>query len=776
MKEKFQNGLYALIFMGFLSCGSGKKTTADYEVIPIPQKIDLKEDNPFTLKNSTSIVYTKGNAELERIANFLADYIKFSTGKVLKVTDEPATKNAIILASQLDNKNTEAYNMKVSPESIIINGASEAGTFYGIQTLRKSIDASSDDKDVEFPSVDIQDYPRFAYRGMHLDVGRHMFSVEFIKEYIDLLALHNMNKFHWHLTDDQGWRIEIKKYPELTENGSIRKQTVIGRNSGKFDGKPYGGYYTQEEAREIVKYAQDRFITVIPEVDLPGHMLAALTAFPNLGCTGGPYDVEQTWGVFEDVLCAGNDDTYTFLENVFSEIIDIFPSEYIHIGGDECPKSQWKKCPKCQAKIKQLGLKADDKHSAEEKLQSYVISTIEKFLNGKGRKIIGWDEILEGGLAPNATVMSWRGMDGAAFAAQHGNDAIMTPTSYLYFDYYQTTDVDNVPLAIGGYIPLEKVYSFNPIPEGLTPEQEKHIIGVQANLWTEYIPNSKQVEYMVLPRMDALSEIQWTMPDKRNYEEFVNRLSRMMKLYDKEGYNYSKSVLDINAKSTVIGGKTIELTLSTVDGAPIHYTLDGSEPTVDSPIYQEPISITKTTDVKAIAVRDGKPATAKFSQAYNINKATMKPITLNQEPHGSYIFGGAPALVDGIWGNAKSYKDGSWIGFTKDDLEIIVDLEEEQEVSEVELGTYVYTADWIFGATGLTVSVSNDGKKYTKVASKKIPMPTEHIQEAKIDEVSFKPVKARYIKILVNKVNKMPKWHSGAGSSAFIFVDEVRIN
>ncbi|MDE6452285.1 MAG: family 20 glycosylhydrolase, partial [Odoribacter sp.] len=382
--------------------------------------------------------------------------------------------------------------------------------------------------------------------------------------YIDLLALHNINRFHWHITDDQGWRIEIKKYPELTEKGSMRKETVIGHNSGKYDGKPYGGYYTQEDAKEIVAYAKERYITVIPEIDMPGHMQGALSAFPDMGCTGGPYEVWPMWGVSEEVLCAGNPKTLEFVKDVMSELMEIFPSEYIHVGGDECPKVRWQKCPKCRAKIKALKLKADKQHSAEEKLQSYFIAEVEKFLNAHGRQIIGWDEILEGGVAPNATVMAWRGVGEGVKAVKLQHDAIMVPTTYLYFDYYQAKDREQEPLAIGGYVPLEKVYSFEPVPENLTPEEAKHIIGTQANLWTEYVWNFRHVEYMVLPRMDALSEVQWVQPDRKNYEDFLNRMVKMFDIYDIHHYNYAKHLFDIRGDFTPNAQEgTLEVTLST---------------------------------------------------------------------------------------------------------------------------------------------------------------------------------------------------------------------
>ena len=575
---------------------------ANYNVIPMPNEIQLKTETGFILSDGTKIYYPEGNGKMKRNAEFLAEYILEQTG-ISVVPTSLCGSNGIILQISNNKTNTESYQIKVTEDHVIISADSEAGIFYGIQTLRKSI-AKTEGKKIILPAVEINDAPRFGYRGTMLDVSRHFFPVDSLKRYIDMLALHNINRFHWHLSEDQGWRIEIKSRPLLTEKGSMRKETVIGRNSGKYDGIPYGGYYTQEEAKEIVRYAAERYITVIPEIDMPGHMMGALHAYPELGCTGGPYDVWTMWGVSDEVLCAGNDATLRFIEDVLSEIVEIFPSEYIHIGGDECPKTRWKECPKCQARIKQLGIKGDDKHTAEEYLQSYFISYAEKFLNGKGRKIIGWDEILEGGLAPNATVMAWRGESHAYEAASQGHDAIMAPTSYFYFDYYQTKDTDNEPLAIGGYVPLERVYSFDPQPKHLTLEKQKHIIGVQANLWTEYVPTYSHVEYMLLPRMAALCEVQWSAAEKKDYENFLSRLPQLVEVYDLKQYNYATHAFDITR--TLVPDSTehtLKVAFKTIDNCPIHYTLDGTEPTASSALYTDTLMIKEACTLKAVGIR-----------------------------------------------------------------------------------------------------------------------------------------------------------------------------
>lgn len=758
------------------SCTAEKE--ANYQVIPLPQEVSLTQRNPFKLNENVLIAYPENNALLQRNAEFLSEYIQQATNyapKIKAIAAGEQVKNAIVLGLDPGIANKEGYVLTTTPEGISINGQTENGVFYGIQTLRKSIPAEAKGATVLIPAGEIKDEPRFSYRGMHLDVGRHFFPKEFIKKYIDLLALHNMNTFHWHLTEDQGWRIEIKKYPKLTEIGSQRSRTVIGRNTQEYDNTPYGGFYTQEEAKEIMKYAQERYITIIPEVDLPGHMLAALAAYPEMGCTGGPYEVCPRWGVFEDVLCIGNDKTMQFLEDVMSEIIEIFPSEYVHIGGDEAPRTRWEKCPKCQARIKAEGLKADKKHTAEDRLQSYCMTRIEKFLNSKGRRIIGWDEILEGDVAPNATVMSWRGASGGIEAAQMGHDVIMTPNTYCYFDYYQTADTKDEPLGIGGYVPIEKVYSLDPTFD-LNEEQKKHIIGAQANLWTEYITTTEHVEYMVLPRMAALAEVQWTQPEKKDFKDFTKRLARLMKFYQRDGFNYAKHVFDLKVDFTPdVAKKAVVVTLSTIDDAPIYYTLDGTEPTTASLKYTEPVAITETADFQAVVIRpEGKSKVV--NKKISFNKATYCPIELTFQPSEKYKFGGAITLVDGMKGN-DSYATGAWLGFVGGDVEAIIDLGQETEVKRVATNAIVDMSAWIMGSTGLVVSVSDDNKEFREVAVKDIPAET-NIDKKGVEnyEITFNPVKARYVKVVIKRSPALPKGHAGEGKAAYMFIDEIEVD
>ena len=759
------------------SCTAEKE--ANYQVIPLPQEVSLTQENPFKLNENVLIAYPENNALLQRNAEFLSEYIQQATNyapKTKAIAAGEQVKNAIVLGLDPSIANKEGYVLTTTPEGININGQTENGVFYGIQTIRKSIPAEAKEATILIPAGEIKDEPRFSYRGMHLDVGRHFFPKEFMKKYIDLLALHNMNTFHWHLTDDQGWRIEIKKYPKLTEIGSQRSRTVIGRNTQEYDNTPYGGFFTQEEAKEIVKYAQERYITVIPEVDLPGHMLAALAAYPEMGCTGGPYEVCPRWGIFEDVLCIGNDQTMQFLEDVMNEIIEIFPSKYVHIGGDEAPRTRWEKCPKCQARIKTEGLKADKNHTAEDRLQSYCMTRIEEFLNSKGRQIIGWDEILEGDVAPNATVMSWRGMEGGIKAAQLGHDVIMTPTSFCYFDYYQTADTKDEPLGIGGYVPIEKVYSLEPVPAVLTEEQSKHILGAQANLWTEYIHSSEHVEYMVLPRMAALAEVQWTQPEKKDFKDFTKRLARLMKFYQRDGFNYAKHVFDLKVDFTPdVTKKAVVVTLSTIDDAPIYYTLDGTEPTTASLKYTEPVSITETADFQAVVIRpEGKSKVV--NKKIFFNKATYCPIELTFQPSEKYKFGGAITLVDGMKGN-DSYATGAWLGFVGGNVEAIIDLGQESEIKQVATNAIVDMSAWIMGSTGLVVSISDDNKEFREVAAKDIPAET-NIDKKGVEnyEITFDPVKARYVKVVIKRSPALPRGHAGEGKAAYMFIDEIEVD
>lgn len=765
----------ALAAMAFLLPSTAAGQTADFNIIPRPQQVNVSNDAPFTLSAKTVISLGTNSQDMKRNANMLASYIEQATG-IRPAIGKSKNGTAIVLTIDKTIANAEGYKLDADAKQIRIAGASAAGVFYGIQTLRKSLPlVNGKASKVSIPAVHITDAPRFAYRGTHLDVSRHFVTADSVRQFIDMLALHNINRFHWHLTDDQGWRIEIKKYPLLTQIGSKRAQTVIGHNSGKYDGKPYSGFYTQKQIRDIVKYAADRYITIVPEIDLPGHMQAALAAYPDMGCTGGPYEVWQKWGVSDNVLCAGNDKTLTFIDNVLKEITQLFPSKYIHVGGDECPKTQWQKCPKCQARIKALNLEAKDGHSAEERLQSYIITHASNYLKSLGRNTIGWDEILEGGLAEGATVMSWRGESGGIAAAKQHHDVVMTPNSYLYFDYYQSLDKANEPLAIGGYLPLETVYSYEPMPKELTADEARHIIGVQANIWTEYMPTFKQMQYMALPRLAALSEVQWSQPALKDYNSFTNRLTEFTHLYDRLGYNYAKHLYNVAIHvDSDNKWREILIHMTTAGNAEIRYTLDGTEPTANSTLYTGAIVLQKSAKIRAAAFRNGKRSSV-TSQDIRFNKATACPVELLQPTHKNYTYKGGATLTDGLLGD-KGFGTGRWLGFSGNDLEAVIDLKQNTDVSSVSLNTCVDKGAWIFDARNIEVSVSADGKSFTKVASKSLPALEEQTPDNIYTyELTFPQTTTRYVKVTATSEHNIPEWHGGKGKPAFLFVDEISV-
>lgn len=770
-------GVLCILFSTcFYACSEKRTLNSDYEIIPKPLDVNCKGDASFLLKDGVAVIYPENNRKMQDNAEFLVDYVERQTGVKLTSHAGMPVDGAICLTLDLSDDNAEAYKLIVNDKRVCISGASEAGVFYGIQTLRKSLPVAQD-INVNLSAVEIYDKPRFAYRGAMLDVARHFYTVDEVKTFIDMLALHNINRFHWHLTDDQGWRIEIKKYPKLMSVASERKETVVGRwYSGIYDGKPYGGYYTQDELRDVIDYAAKRHITIIPEVDLPGHMQAALTAYPELGCTGGPYEVRTIWGVSQDVLCVGNDFTLQFVKDVLSEVADIFPSEYIHIGGDECPKVRWEKCPKCQERIKSLGLKSDAKHTKEQRLQSYMIQEAAKYLKEKGKRIIGWTEILEGGLVPDATLMSWIGESGGIEAAHQHHDVIMTPNTYLYFDYYQSKKVEDEPLAIGGYLPIEKTYNYEPMPKELTEEEQQYIKGVQANLWTEYIPVFSQVQYMVLPRLGAAAEVQWTDPSKKDYKDFLRRAPHLVAVYDCYGWNYATHVYDVNVdmKADTVN-HVLNVQLSTMADDPIYYTLDGQDPTEKSLKYTKPFTIDQSVVLKTMAVHPDR--TSKISvDTIRFNKATLKPVVLLQPNESRFSPDGPVVLVDGRNGN-HSFDTGAWLAVAGNDLEAVINMQAETILSSASVHVYVRKDAWLFDARGFSVSVSSDNKNYKEVASQEYKQMQESDSDGIIEhELSFDPCKATYVKIKVISEKSMPDWHWDAGKAPFLLVDEIILN
>ncbi|MBL7983070.1 MAG: family 20 glycosylhydrolase [Flavobacteriales bacterium] len=651
----------------------------------------------------------------------------------------------------------EWYALGVMTDGIVISATTEAGLFRGSRTLVQLLEQGRETGTL--PCLSITDWPRFPWRGMHLDACRHFWSVEFTKKYIDLLARYKMNSFHWHLTEDQGWRIEIKKYPKLTEVGAWRKGSQVGPYARlEHDTIPYGGFYTQEQIREVVAYAQARHINVVPEIEMPGHAMAALAAYPRLGCTGGPYEVQRGWGVFEDVFCAGNDSVFTVLEDVLTEVMALFPSEMIHIGGDECPKEAWKACAKCQARMKSEGLK--DEHE----LQSYFIQRIEQFVNSKGRKLIGWDEILEGGLAPNAAVMSWRGTEGGIAAARSGHYAVMSPGSHCYFDHYQG-DPANEPLAFGGYTTVQKVYSYEPIPSELKPEEQKYILGAQGNVWTEYILTPEHVEYMAVPRMLALAEVLWTPKEKRDEADFLRRLTVEFSMLQEMKVNSSHSLYQATILSTQ--GPTpgvIKVSILTSSGGKIV-----TRPWEGSPwlAYVHPFLI--DGDYRVEARTENDPALGPVSaRSFHFNKATARPITISIPPNERYNEGGAFTLVDGITAQEKRVST-EWLGW-KEGVTITVDLGSVQDVRTVSIGALNETHSWIHLPERVDFSTSTDGKTFVPVGSSEV--------NAGPGRNAFslgKVGKARYLRITVKHIGKIPEGLPGAGNPAWLFLDEIEV-
>ena len=764
----------AIIGIAVLTLSSCQKRieTADYQIVPLPKEINLTDERPFVLDKNTVIAYPKCQEDLQKEADFLADYIEDICSFRPTVKDaENEMTNVIYLAMEPDNfDNKDAYQIIVNEKVIKITSSNTSGIFYGIQTLRKSIPVDNNMTKIALPAGVINDWPRFAYRGMHLDVSRHFFPIDSIKVYIDVMAMHNLNKFHLHITDDQGWRIEIKKYPKLTEIGAWRSGTIIGKTMA-YDTIRHGGFYTQEELRDLVKYAEDRHITIIPEIDLPGHMLAALASYPELGCTGGPYEVWKRWGVSEDVICAGNEQAMQFLEDVLLEVMDIFPSEYIHIGGDEVPRDRWVECPKCQAKIKELGIKGDDKHSAEDYLQSYVMSRMEQFVENHGRHIIGWDEMLDGELAPNATVMSWRGSSGGYKAAKMGHNVIMTPNDYLYFDYYQSLDTDSEPEAGGGYNSVKKVYSLEPIPEGLTKDEEKYILGPQANIWTEYTSEFNVVLYRMLPRLGALAEVQWCNPEQKNYDDFVKREYRLAKLYDLYHWRYATHIFDIDVKITPnVQDGVIDVTMTKQVDGDIMYSIDNHEFVK----YSEPLKISQNCHLEGYVLYPNGTKGKVFKTNFYFSKASMKPIVLKDQPHRNYAYDGAQMLIDGLHGGSN-YRSGRWLGWYGKNLDATIDLQDVTEISSVRFNLLINMKDWIFNAKSAKVMVSDDGEDFKEVISQDFDLlPADYNGFLYPVEISFSPVNAKYVEIIITPFD-CPEGHSGFGYPAWIFVDEIGV-
>ncbi|MBN3036646.1 MAG: family 20 glycosylhydrolase [Bacteroidales bacterium] len=757
-----------------------RRETLPVQLIPAPVSLEQRPGS-FACGPGTQIIY-QGGAEALGEAEYLATCLRIPTAYPWEVAEGAPGKDRIALLLDpgfRDMSGQESYSLEVFGSQAVVMAGHPDGLFRGIQTLLQlmppEVFSPEPVQGVEWkiPCCRITDQPRFSWRGMHLDVSRHFFPVDFIKRYIDLIAMHRMNVFHWHLTDDNGWRIEIKKYPLLTEVSAWRVDREDEPWRSPTPPKPgepatYGGFYTQEEIREIVQYAADRHITVIPEIEMPGHTSEVFAAYPELSCTGKKLYVQPgSYWPNNDIFCAGKEETFEFLENVLTEVMALFPSEYIHIGGDEADKTRWKACPLCRKRILDEGL-AD-----EDELQSWFIKRMEMFLQSKGRKLIGWDEILEGGLAPEATVMSWRGFEGGFEAARQGHDVVMCPTSYCYFDYYQA-DPDFEPEAIGGFTTLKKVYSFEPVPEGLSGTESRHILGGQGNVWTEFIPNPEHAGYMALPRMTALAEALWSPKELRNWDNFRSRLDAHFKRLDQMKVNYSKGSWKVDIRPDIQPGGSYGISLETEQpGYPVHYTLDGSDPTTTSPLYDGPLTIDTTTAIKAVIFVDGFLKEKVSSKTVHFHLATGKRAFLKTEPSERYFGNGVNSLVDGMTGSG-SFRDGYWIGFEGKDLELEIDLGTDMPVQEITAGFFQQTGAWIFMPAEVTfILVPSGGDTVASVTEK--PETTTEAIGAVTEPVTavFDNIHARFVRVHARNMGACPSWHEGAGNPAWLFADEV---
>ena len=753
-----------------VSCAS-RQEKPKVSIIPEPSKVEV----------------SGGYLDINDVACFVSDDVDVMSRDAIDsfleaVSDTCAytalRKNAVLSFVLNPKLEPEAYRIDISRRRATVEASSFNGFLYAIETMKQLLPAeiyTGETADWKLPCVRIEDSPRFAYRGMHLDVARHFYGVDQVKKYLDMMAVHKMNTFHWHLTDDQGWRVEIKKYPKLVEVGSMRKETAIGKGwyDVKYDGIPHGGYYTQEEIREIVRYAASLGITIIPEIDVPAHMLAAVAAYPELSCTGEQYDVWGRWGVSPNIMCAGKEEAFKFLEDVFLEIIDLFPGKYIHIGGDECPKTRWAECPACQARIRELGYENDE--NALTYLQGYVTNRVEAFLAEHGRSIIGWDEILDGKISQSATIMSWRGSDGGIAAAKAGHDAIMTPNSYCYFDYYQSRKIQDEPFAIGGFVSVEKVYSFEPYTPDMTPEQREHILGVQANLWTEYIKTPEHLEYMLLPRMSALSEVQWCTEENRDYHHFLDKMSHMLEIYHAMDFNYAKHIFEV---MPVIGVESEKgcprVELTTQGDAPMYYTLDGTTPTTSSAPYAGPVCVADGEVFKAIVDRE-EMETKVFTQTFSSHKAMGKPISMNTRPHPLYAVGLPESLVNGVLNESQDAAAGEWMAWHGEPVEVVIDMKGET-CGKVSVRTFVSKWEDMYPPLGLAVYASDDNETFSELCAEEYPIEEETVPDGiKLFDVEFPEAPYKYLKVVVKTVPALPQWSERPGKPAYLFLDEIKV-
>lgn len=757
----------------FILVSSAVFAQKDITIIPKPANIEVKE-GIFQFSKDTKIITS--NVTQKEIATALMNKFKAATGWQPEFSNKKPKNNYIEF--KIDkNLNREAYQLEVTSKSIIITAKENAGLIYGLETIRQLLPTAIESKNQVtnvnwvIPNVSIKDEPRFQWRGLMLDLSRHFFDKSYVIQTIDRLAMLKMNVLHLHLVDDQGWRIEIKKYPKLTEIGAwrVNQENVIWNARLTVDPNEkgtYGGFLTQEELKEIVKYAATKNIQIIPEIEMPAHVSSAIAAYPELACFNQKIGVPSggVWPI-TDIYCAGKENTFEFLQDVIDEVIAIFPSRYIHIGGDEATKTNWETCPHCQKRMQEEGLK--NVHE----LQSYFVKRMEKYINSKGKKVIGWDEILEGGLAPDATVMSWRGTQGGMEASEQGHDVIMTPESHCYFNIYQGPQNEE-PLAFGGFIPLTKVYHFDPVVDEMTPEQAKHILGAQANLWAEYIATPQESEYMIFPRLAAMSEVLWSPKEARNWNDFTTRLPSLLARFDYLGINYSKSAYLVSAASKAhLDKKQIKVALKNeFPNADIRYVLDNKKLDNQAIKYTDSITIQGTTILKASLFKEDKPVGKVFTDSIQFHKAVGNKLTFKNPYHENYKADGPFSLVNIIRGS-KNFHDGQWQAWLVDDMEVVIDLEKNQSIHQVTLGSLENQGSGIYFPTEIRAFISTDGKTYKEVGKIIRPFAINSNSELKDFKISFEKTNARFVKVIATNLKKSPK-----GESSFLFFDEILVD
>lgn len=763
-----------LFICPLLAVACNKRVVADYNVIPQVQNLSVKDGDVYVFDSSRKLVYDNQDSRrsLELFAQDLEELVGIRPS-VAAGTSEDAKGNVYFTLGLQDGRK-EAYSINVSSDGILVQAVTPEGIYRATRTLLKSV-GTEKTSSVEFPSAEVSDWPRFGYRGLMLDVSRHFSDVEMVKRTIDMLALHQLNIFHWHLTDDQGWRIEIKSHPELTEVGAWRDDTVVGRYLGgtdyPTDGKRHGGFYTQEQIREIVAYAKERYIEIIPEIDLPGHTSAVLAAYPQLGCEDKEYKVANRWGVIRDVLCAGNPASLDLFKDIMDEVCKLFPGKYIHLGGDECVKERWKACPKCQKKIKELGLKDGNRYSKEDYLQSWFMGEVASFVQSKGKHVIGWDEILEGVPMDDSVIMSWRGTEGGITAAKMGHDVVMTPTSDMYFDQSQTLASQLEEIPVGGFIDVMKVYSYEPLPASLTPEQQKHILGCQANVWCEYMPEERIRQYQILPRLAALSEVQWTMPERKDYKDFLKRLPKMLSIYDHYGYNYAKHIFDVACSYSVNVEKgSLEVSLSTLGNDPIYYTLDGTSPqTKKAMLYDDtPIVISSPSELKVSVLRNGKFTKEETLFKLDCNKATFKKVNISTTLNIMQAHLPHEILTDGIVGSLRC-DDYRWMSCTGR-MSLVLDLGKTESFSRIGWTALNSQSENILVPQNVKIQISEDGKQYCTILD--IEKNHEIQAQQSVEYISEEVGKqtARYIKMDFDSYKYPDK-----SSPSWVFLSELTV-